>query len=160
MITIKVTSCHSLFVSKSVSKVNNNTKTAPSFSALVILICETSTTQLTRNKRQNPWELDFQNNPNNGFGQRPPRPFRQRPTNRPPIRNTTPEGMLLNRPLTPDPAASTTVSPRIQNCLKTCPVTSEYNPVCGSNGQIYNNRNYLRCAQFCGSELFITSFMV
>ncbi|XP_045450034.1 uncharacterized protein LOC123658733 [Melitaea cinxia] len=38
----------------------------------------------------------------------------------------------------------------IDQCRRTCPVTSEYNPVCGTNGVTYNNPSRLFCDQFCG----------
>ncbi|CAG4975331.1 unnamed protein product [Parnassius apollo] len=38
----------------------------------------------------------------------------------------------------------------LQECIRSCPVTSEYNPVCGSNRVTYSNPGRLLCAQECG----------
>ncbi|XP_063826615.1 uncharacterized protein LOC135076088 [Ostrinia nubilalis] len=38
----------------------------------------------------------------------------------------------------------------VQACMRSCPVTSEYNPVCGSNGLEYSNPGRLNCAKMCG----------
>lgn len=35
-------------------------------------------------------------------------------------------------------------------CMRSCPVTSEFNPVCGSNNVTYTNPGRLECAQTCG----------
>jgi hypothetical protein len=45
---------------------------------------------------------------------------------------------------------STTLSPQLQSCIDDCKRTHEYNPLCGTDGQTYNNRGHLRCAMFCG----------
>ncbi|XP_061378517.1 uncharacterized protein LOC116769496 isoform X1 [Danaus plexippus] len=36
------------------------------------------------------------------------------------------------------------------DCRRSCPVTAEYNPVCGSNNVTYPNPSILSCAQACG----------
>ncbi|CAG4929443.1 unnamed protein product [Colias eurytheme] len=41
----------------------------------------------------------------------------------------------------------------VQSCIATCPVTSEYNPVCGTNGVTYNNEGQLECAKSCGVDV-------
>lgn len=58
---------------------------------------------------------------------------------------------------TPTTSSTTTSSaPPVNNddiiraCVRSCPVTSEYNPVCGSNGVTYANPGRLECAQQCG----------
>ncbi|KAI5636274.1 hypothetical protein NE865_11038 [Phthorimaea operculella] len=38
-------------------------------------------------------------------------------------------------------------------CIRSCPVTSEYNPVCGSNNVTYSNPGRLECAKFCGVDV-------
>ncbi|XP_068617245.1 uncharacterized protein [Battus philenor] len=38
----------------------------------------------------------------------------------------------------------------IQQCIQGCPVTPEFNPVCGSNRVTYSNPGRLICAQACG----------
>ncbi|XP_053604566.1 uncharacterized protein LOC128671817 isoform X2 [Plodia interpunctella] len=35
-------------------------------------------------------------------------------------------------------------------CLRNCPVTPEYNPVCGTDNVTYTNPGRLGCAQACG----------
>ncbi|XP_072932580.1 agrin-like [Epargyreus clarus] len=35
-------------------------------------------------------------------------------------------------------------------CIQSCPTTSEYNPVCGTNDVTYNNIGKLECAKYCG----------
>ncbi|KPI94054.1 hypothetical protein RR46_13219 [Papilio xuthus] len=40
----------------------------------------------------------------------------------------------------------------MEQCLLGCPVTPEYNPVCGSNGVTYSNPGRLLCAQACGES--------
>ncbi|CAG9133592.1 unnamed protein product [Plutella xylostella] len=42
------------------------------------------------------------------------------------------------------------MSPREAQCIQQCPVTSEFNPVCGSDGQEYSNPGRLDCARGCG----------
>nr|AAV91424.1 protease inhibitor 1 [Lonomia obliqua] len=37
-----------------------------------------------------------------------------------------------------------------QQCIRNCPVTSEYNPVCGTDNVTYTNPGRLTCAQSCG----------
>ncbi|RVE54236.1 hypothetical protein evm_001063 [Chilo suppressalis] len=38
-------------------------------------------------------------------------------------------------------------------CIRGCPTTSEYNPVCGSNGVTYTNPSRLECAKYCGVDV-------
>ncbi|CAH2046957.1 unnamed protein product, partial [Iphiclides podalirius] len=40
--------------------------------------------------------------------------------------------------------------PAVQDCIRSCPVTAEYNPVCGTNSVTYPNPGRLMCAQACG----------
>lgn len=52
---------------------------------------------------------------------------------------------------TPTP---TTSSPRFLACVQSCPTTSEYNPICGSDNVNYYNEGKFNCALSCGqSEL-------
>ncbi|CAH2046953.1 unnamed protein product, partial [Iphiclides podalirius] len=48
-------------------------------------------------------------------------------------------------------AAPSTISEAdLQQCIRDCPVTAEYNPVCGTNRVTYPNPGRLLCAQACG----------
>lgn len=80
-------------------------------------------------------DFDYNNFADNNFNNN----IRPRPRPRPTIA-TTP------RPIT----TTTAQTPQFQRCLRNCPVTAQYDPVCGTNGQNYNNRNALRCARACG----------
>lgn len=36
-------------------------------------------------------------------------------------------------------------------CFGSCPTTPEYNPICGSDMQLYQNEQKFNCARFCGA---------
>jgi hypothetical protein len=59
-----------------------------------------------------------------------------------------------SQPTTESPLP-TTLYPAVQNCNNRCPesITPEYNPVCGSDQQTYNNRGFLECARRCGTNV-------
>ncbi|KAM3965068.1 uncharacterized protein ACR2FA_000962 [Aphomia sociella] len=76
---------------------------------------------------QFPWQNPIQNG---GQGQFPPQNQQQTQT-------TT-------------PASNSGTSNDVQNCISACPVTSEYNPVCGTDLVTYPNPGRLVCAQACG----------
>ncbi|XP_028165820.1 serine protease inhibitor Kazal-type 2-like [Ostrinia furnacalis] len=42
------------------------------------------------------------------------------------------------------------MSSAVQACISSCPVTAEYNPVCGTDIIQYPNPGRLGCAQACG----------
>ncbi|CAB3254583.1 unnamed protein product [Arctia plantaginis] len=46
----------------------------------------------------------------------------------------------------------------IEQCVKSCPVTPEYNPVCGTNNVNYMNPVHLLCVQMCGDDVKIARF--
>ncbi|XP_013190873.2 uncharacterized protein LOC106135184 [Amyelois transitella] len=51
-------------------------------------------------------------------------------------------------------AANPTPSPQIvATCMRSCPVTSEYNPICGTDNITYNNPSRLECAKSCGKPV-------
>ncbi|KAI5636271.1 hypothetical protein NE865_11035 [Phthorimaea operculella] len=52
---------------------------------------------------------------------------------------------------------STPSSNAIIRCMGNCPVTSEYNPVCGSDGVTYTNPGRLTCAKDCGANVVLLS---
>ncbi|XP_015033315.2 uncharacterized protein LOC26529100 [Drosophila willistoni] len=41
------------------------------------------------------------------------------------------------------------------DCFGSCPTTPEYNPICGSNMQLYLNEQKFNCARFCGADIQI-----
>ncbi|XP_050348759.1 uncharacterized protein LOC126772431 [Nymphalis io] len=108
-----------------------------------------------RQKRQNEGnEEDLEdrygwNRPNfPRFPQRPwrPNPFpTQRPVSDPGQGQTT-----TTTAAPPTPNGNTANDANVQACIRTCPVTTEYNPVCGTNSVTYDNPGRLSCAQACG----------
>ncbi|KAL4709457.1 hypothetical protein ACJJTC_019754 [Scirpophaga incertulas] len=54
---------------------------------------------------------------------------------------------------TPNPTTTTLSAASIRLCMLSCPVTSEYNPVCGTNGLTYPNPSRLECAKGCGLDV-------
>lgn len=48
------------------------------------------------------------------------------------------------------PPVTTTMSPEYLECFRKCNATSEFNPLCGSDGQDYSNQGRLDCAKGCG----------
>ncbi|KAJ8681894.1 hypothetical protein QAD02_017686 [Eretmocerus hayati] len=85
-------------------------------------------------------------NPN----KRPIRP-RPRPHKRPTTRPMN--GRTTARTTTTPAMQFTSISPWLQNCIKVCPKTAEYNPICGTDMQVYNNPSDLTCAKICGKRV-------
>uniref|UniRef100_A0A1I8ND39 Uncharacterized protein n=1 Tax=Musca domestica TaxID=7370 RepID=A0A1I8ND39_MUSDO len=50
---------------------------------------------------------------------------------------------------------ATTPSPEFLACIQRCPTTSEYNPICASNRQMYGNEQKFNCARRCGANIQI-----
>lgn len=48
---------------------------------------------------------------------------------------------------------ATAATPQFLECLQRCPTTSEYNPVCASNRQMYGNEQKFNCARSCGAGM-------
>lgn len=44
----------------------------------------------------------------------------------------------------------TTRTTRYVNCFHNCPTTPEFNPYCGSDNNVYDNRQKVDCANRCG----------
>ncbi|XP_014220465.1 endo-1,4-beta-xylanase C-like isoform X1 [Trichogramma pretiosum] len=66
--------------------------------------------------------------------------------------NTTPT--TTQAPVTSGAGQSTTDSPAYTRCFNSCQATSEYNPVCGSDGVVYSNPGRLGCANTCGKRKY------
>ncbi|CAH2230079.1 jg24911 [Pararge aegeria aegeria] len=47
----------------------------------------------------------------------------------------------------------TSTSTNLQACMSSCPTTSEYSPVCGSDHITYYNHGKMACAQWCGKDV-------
>ncbi|XP_067645862.1 uncharacterized protein [Eurosta solidaginis] len=61
---------------------------------------------------------------------------------------------LISSSTSASPASSASVpSPQYLACLRACPSTMEYNPVCGSDSQNYHNHARLDCAARCGQDV-------
>lgn len=86
---------------------------------------------------------------------RPPgSPIPQRPNNRPGGPNGN---LIVDQGQIPNstPASNngrTTPTAQFLRCMKQCPTTTEYNPVCGSDQIQYHNRQRLQCANRCGAS--------
>ncbi|XP_014479308.1 PREDICTED: uncharacterized protein LOC106746796 [Dinoponera quadriceps] len=56
-------------------------------------------------------------------------------------------------------SGSMTTTPLRENvfdeCVRSCPVTQEYNPVCGTDNVDYTNPGGLGCAKRCGKEVIL-----
>nr|ABG72718.1 protease inhibitor-like protein [Antheraea mylitta] len=46
-----------------------------------------------------------------------------------------------------------TTTSSLDECKRSCPVTPEYNPVCGTNNETFSNPGRLICAQACGENV-------
>ncbi|XP_076678047.1 uncharacterized protein LOC143374078 [Andrena cerasifolii] len=66
-------------------------------------------------------------------------------TMRPATVTTTTTTMTTTTTAAPDPQRDA--------CVKRCPVTLEYNPVCGTDNQAYDNPGLLNCAATCGKDV-------
>ncbi|EDV38940.1 uncharacterized protein Dana_GF24746 [Drosophila ananassae] len=78
-------------------------------------------------------------------------PWNRQPTG--PVIQPTPPTQGDDASSTTTTARPTTPSPRYLACLQTCPATSEYNPICGSDNIVYYNENKFNCAVFCGQNV-------
>lgn len=57
--------------------------------------------------------------------------------------------------LVPFMPTATTASPSFLACFERCPTTSEYNPICANNRQLYGNEQKFNCARLCGAGKLI-----
>ncbi|CAI6350951.1 unnamed protein product [Macrosiphum euphorbiae] len=119
------------------------------------------------NQGQNQWGTNGNNQGQSNQGNRPPTQQNTNQGNRPPTQPNTNQG---NRPTTQpttnqNPVQTSTTSSNSEEaseeqrnaCNATCRerITNEYNPVCGSDSQTYQNRRFLDCVANCG---IITEF--
>ncbi|XP_064541871.1 uncharacterized protein Kaz1-ORFB [Drosophila montana] len=74
----------------------------------------------------------------------------------------SPDDQLLNtfirgQPIGPSSSTTTpqptTASSRVLACIQSCPATSEYNPICGSDNVNYYNAGRFDCAVRCGQNI-------
>lgn len=56
-------------------------------------------------------------------------------------------------PATTAGPVTTTPGPAFFRCFESCPTTSQYSPVCGSDAQNYHNDQKLRCTNECGRRV-------
>ncbi|KAL7733570.1 hypothetical protein ACLKA6_005037 [Drosophila palustris] len=67
--------------------------------------------------------------------------------------------LINNRPviatMAPFMAAASAPTPQFLDCYGRCPTTAEYNPICGSDRQLYRNEQKFNCARFCGADVQI-----
>lgn len=81
----------------------------------------------------------------------------QRPTGPPVVPTTLPQFIRPQSSTSasstgPSSTTSTTASPQFRDCLTRCPITPEYNPVCGTDRITYDNTARLQCARRCGTS--------
>ncbi|KAI4489268.1 hypothetical protein M0804_004766 [Polistes exclamans] len=82
----------------------------------------------------------------NGFAfDGPIRTTSQRPANNG-IMDITTTTRATPAPVTPGP-------PGYEECISSCAVTAEYNPVCGTDNITYENPGRLNCAVLCGKNI-------
>lgn len=48
---------------------------------------------------------------------------------------------------------ATTSTPEFLLCLSKCPTTSEFNPICATNREVYGNEQKFNCARHCGTGI-------
>lgn len=53
------------------------------------------------------------------------------------------------------PAPTPNTSPQFLRCTANCQTTNQYNPVCGTDRQLYSNQARLECANQCGASKFL-----
>lgn len=100
-------------------------------------------------------------NPNNDFFNQNPQFFPQTNLNQQqqlgqqPQQQQQPQQSQSGNQPTPAPASTTTTTPgpAFYRCFNNCPTTSEYNPVCGSDGVNYHNAHKIRCTNECGRRV-------
>ncbi|XP_017889840.1 four-domain proteases inhibitor-like [Ceratina calcarata] len=69
-----------------------------------------------------------------------------------------PSTMSTSSTSTPPTTTTSTDQARYDQCITRCPVTIEYNPVCGTDNVDYSNPGGLGCAQTCGRNITLQYF--
>lgn len=58
--------------------------------------------------------------------------------------------------MSPVSATSVVYSDQFYECMGSCRTTNEWNPVCGTDNNDYNNAEKLNCANMCGGSEYYT----
>ncbi|XP_054004392.1 four-domain proteases inhibitor-like [Hylaeus anthracinus] len=69
------------------------------------------------------------------------------------MRSSTAADPMVTTTSTSAPTTTATPDPQLQACIRTCPTTPEYNPVCGTDRVTYDNPGLMSCAAFCGKDV-------
>lgn len=69
------------------------------------------------------------------------------------IQSRLPCSLVSEEPRNPTSEDSPSVAEILRQCEASCPATSEYNPICGTNNVTYMNRGRLECAKTCGIDV-------
>ncbi|KAH8408390.1 hypothetical protein KR215_004755 [Drosophila sulfurigaster] len=82
------------------------------------------------------------------------------PTAPPTTARSTGDFVLVNNlpvvgTMAPFVTAASAPTPQFLDCFGRCPTTPEYNPICGSDRQLYLNEQKFNCARFCGRDVQI-----
>ncbi|XP_033215456.1 uncharacterized protein LOC117171911 [Belonocnema kinseyi] len=79
-------------------------------------------------------------------------------SNRPSSGIVRPQGINKNRERVTSPPMNGNPQ-NFQQCFNNCPTTSQFNPICGTDGVDYENQGKLKCAQYCGKTSVGLAFL-
>ncbi|XP_043676457.1 uncharacterized protein LOC122633045 [Vespula pensylvanica] len=83
------------------------------------------------------------------------------PVDRPSLSTQRPVINNMIDPMTTTGATPVSITPgseAYENCINSCLVTQEYNPVCGTDNISYENPGKLNCAVGCGKKISLVSY--